>query len=177
MNDIERVTKLVLDFEREAKAILAIHESSSYRLIELEDTYNQLEGMSLLQDELFRQAIRCAENGLFRAAHVMAWAAFMDFIHEMIRANGFEKINAVNQKWNISSIEDLREHSDYSLIDALHKMKLCTKSEMKSLHGSLNKRNECAHPSDYFPNLNETLGYISELLQRTSIIKKKNKTI
>lgn len=37
---------------------------------------------------------------------------------------------------------------------------------MKALHGLLNRRNECAHPSEYFPDLNETLGYIGELFKR-----------
>ena len=37
---------------------------------------------------------------------------------------------------------------------------------MKSLHGLLSKRNECAHPSDYEPEFSETIGYVSELLNR-----------
>jgi hypothetical protein len=45
-------------------------------------------------------------------------------------------------------------------------MKISTKTQKKALHGLLNKRNECAHPSDFYPELNETLGYISELFQR-----------
>jgi hypothetical protein len=37
---------------------------------------------------------------------------------------------------------------------------------MRMMHGWLGSRNECAHPSDYFPDLNMTLGYISELVDR-----------
>jgi hypothetical protein len=36
---------------------------------------------------------------------------------------------------------------------------------MKALLGLLNKRNQCAHPSSYFPALNETLGFVSDVLQ------------
>jgi hypothetical protein len=41
-----------------------------------------------------------------------------------------------------------------------------SKTTMKALHGLLNRRNECAHPSEYFPDLNEALGYIGELFKR-----------
>jgi hypothetical protein len=37
---------------------------------------------------------------------------------------------------------------------------------MRTLHGLLSRRNECAHPSEYFPDLNMTLGYISDLIDR-----------
>jgi hypothetical protein len=50
---------------------------------------------------------------------------------------------------------------------------LCEKSERKALLGVLNKRNECAHPSDFYPGLNESLGYFSELLKRIETLRKK----
>lgn len=55
---------------------------------------------------------------------------------------------------------------DFQLIEAARKLGLCTKTFMKALHGLLNKRNECAHPSDFFPDLNEALGYLSEIFKR-----------
>lgn len=45
------------------------------------------------------------------------------------------------------------------------------KTVMKALQGLLNKRNESAHPSDYFPDMNETLGYMSEIFQRVERLK------
>jgi hypothetical protein len=44
---------------------------------------------------------------------------------------------------------------------------------MKALHGLLNKRNECAHPSDFYPDMNGSLGYISELLSRVATLQTK----
>jgi hypothetical protein len=44
---------------------------------------------------------------------------------------------------------------------------------MKALHGLLSRRNECAHASDYFPDLNETLGYVVELFQRIAYLQKR----
>ena len=114
-----------------------------------------------------RQALRCVENELFRAAHVMAWAAFMDFLEEKLASDGLAKVRNVRATWKAKSIEELREHQpEYQIVDVAQAIGLCGKSETKALLGLLNKRNECAHPSGYYPHLNETLGYISELLQR-----------
>ena len=174
---IENVTAIyqkVQSFEKEAHLILGHHETSASRVIFLEETYKKLTGLSIQQDELFRQAPRCIENGLFRAAHVMAWAGFMDFIEEKISFDEFIKLKKVRPMWNFTSVEDLREnYPEFQLIDACYAVGLCTKNEKKTLHGLLSKRNECAHPSNYYPGLNESLGYISELLRRIHALKKK----
>lgn len=162
------------DFEKEAHKILGIHETSKSRVVLLEATYKKLTGLSLKQDELFRQALRCVENSLFRAAHVMAWAGFMDFFEEKLASDGFVKLKATRPNWKFSTVEDLREQqTEYAIIEAAKDAGLCAKSETKALHGLLNKRNECAHPSNFFPDLNETLGYISELLKRVETLKSK----
>jgi hypothetical protein len=62
---------------------------------------------------------------------------------------------------------------EFQLIEAARDLGLCTKTEAKALHGLLNKRNECAHPSNYFPSLNESLGYASEILQRVGQMQPK----
>jgi len=174
MLQIKDVVNRVRAFEREAHAILSVHEASKSRVIRLEDTYKGLGGLSLKQDDLFRQALRCVENELFRAAHVMAWAAFADFLEEKIASDGFKKLKQAKPNWKIASVEDLREqYSEHAIIDASRDIGLCARSEMKALLGLLNKRNECAHPSDHFPGLNETLGYISELLRRIRVLQAK----
>jgi hypothetical protein len=62
---------------------------------------------------------------------------------------------------------------EFQLIQAAKKLGLCSNTEMKALHGMLNKRNECAHPNDFFPDMNITLGYISELLTRVATLQTK----
>jgi hypothetical protein len=62
--------------------------------------------------------------------------------------------------------EDLREWGEFAVIEAGKEAGAYSKTTMKALHGLLNRRNECAHPSEYFPDLNETLGYIGELFKR-----------
>jgi len=162
------------EFEREAHKILSVHEAAPSRVVVLEDTYRQLPGLNIRQDDLFRQALRCTEKELFKAAHVMAWAAFVDFLEEKVASDGFVKLHQVRPKWQFTSLEELREkYPEYQLIEASRDAGLCNRNETKALVGLLSKRNECAHPSDYHPGLNESLGYISELLQRIAKLKTK----
>jgi hypothetical protein len=42
---------------------------------------------------------------------------------------------------------------------------------MKAFQGLLNKRNECAHPEDYDPTINDTLGYLDELMKRVAVLQ------
>lgn len=161
-------------FENEAHSILARHEAAVSRVITLEDTYKRLSGLSLRQDELFREALKCVENRLFKAAHVMAWAGFMDYLEEKMMSEYLVEIKAARPKWSISSIDDLREQAtEYQLVEVCRQVKFLSRNEEKALLGLLNKRNECAHPSNYEPGLNETLGFISELLSRINMLQLK----
>ena len=170
---LESLLRRLREFEREAHAILSVHETSSNsRVVLLEKSYRDLGALTLRQDELFRQSLRCIESELFRAAHVMAWAGFMDFLEEKLASDRLKRLRKLRPNWKASSVEELRENTpEYQLIEVARELGLCTKTEMKALHGLLNKRNECAHPSDYFPLLNETLGYIAEVLQRVGQLK------
>ncbi len=121
-----------------------------------------------------KQSLRCTEEGLYRAAHVMAWAAFMDFLEEKFQSDGLVKLRAARTAWKGKNIEEVREYvNEYQLVEACQDLGLSTKNEVKALLGLLNKRNECAHPSNYYPQLNETLGYISEVIQRIKTLQPK----
>ena len=172
MDTIKSIISRTKAFEKEAHQILSRAESSPSRVITLEDSYKQLTGLSLKQDELFRESLRCTEASLFRAAHVMAWAGFMDFIQEKLSINSLAKLKSVRPSWTYATMEELRECiSEHQIIEACKDVGLCRKNEVKALLGLLNERNECAHPSDFYPLLNETLGFISELLQRIERLK------
>lgn len=161
-------------FEREAHGILAVHEAAPSRLVLLEDTYKKLGALALSQDDLLRQALRCIENELYRAAHVMAWAAFMDFLEEKLASDGLVRVRALRPAWKASSVEELRDNViEYQLLEVARDLGLCGKTEAKALQGLLSKRNECAHPSAYFPSMNETLGYVTEVLNRISTLQPK----
>jgi hypothetical protein len=172
--DFLKLIQRPVQFEAEAHRILGKHESARSRVVLLEDTYKRLEKLNLKQDDLLRQAIRCAENGLYRAAVVMSWAALMDFLEETLASDNFAEINLARPKWSIDSLHKLREnYPEAQIIDALKDIGLLTKNQGKALQGMLNSRNECAHPSDYYPDLNIALGYISEVLNRLSQIRQR----
>lgn len=174
-NSLAKLLSRVREFEKNAHGILGTHEESASRVVELGATYERLNVLSVPQDELFRQALRCVEGGLFRAAHVMGWAAFMDYLESRLSEDGLTKVNSVRPKWKLKSEEDMRERvNEYQLIDVAREVGLCNKSQSKALHGMLNKRNECAHPSDFFPGLNEALGYMSEIFNRIDQISRRS---
>ena len=104
----------------------------------------------------------------------MAWAAFIDYFEERLASDGMSKMRSARPNWKYKSIEDVRENeSEFELIKVGQSVGLCSKSQTKALHGLLNKRNECAHPSDYYPGLNDTLGFISEVLTRIEMLQGK----
>ncbi len=163
-------------FEKEAHQILSRHESSKSRVISLDQTRKQLVGLSLQQDELFLQALACIEGGIYRAAHVMGWAAFMDFLEQKLASDGLVKVKSVRPAWiKYATIDEIRENfPEYQLIEAARDVKLLSKSETKTILGLLSKRNECAHPSNYRTDLNEALGYVAELLKRIEHLNNKS---
>lgn len=163
-------------FEKVAHKILSTQEASAEsRVISLDESYKRLAGLSVAQEDLFKQALRCASEGLYRAAHVMCWAALMDFILEGLESHGIKKLQIAYPKWQVTNdAHELAEYvSEAQLLLSLQKLTICKKNEVKALTGLLNKRNECAHPSEYLPALNETLGYISECFQRLENLKGK----
>ena len=152
--------------EDEAHAILGRFESSRSRVVVLGSTYDQLTGMSLTQDDLIRQALRCIEFGLYRAAHVMAWAGAFSLLLEKLEEDGLVALRGARPKWKGADIHEMAEYyAESQFIEAAEAVKLCTKNMRKTLVSLLHRRNECAHPTAYYPGLNESLGYVSELLQ------------
>lgn len=72
-------------------------------------------------------------------------------------------------------MEELREkYPEHQIVEVTRDVGLCQENETKALLGLLNKRNECAHPSEFYPGLNETLGFVSELLKRIEVLRKKH---
>jgi hypothetical protein len=70
---IRSVVERAAIFQAEAHALLETYEDAHQsRVIKLGDVLGRLTALNLRQENLFRQALRCAENGLYLAAHVMA---------------------------------------------------------------------------------------------------------
>lgn len=167
MIDLPEIINSVERFRVDAEEILGFSEVSVHRIAALSKSYDQLDSLTLLQSDMLRQALRCIEVGIFRGAHVLAWAAMADFCQRHAARDSFAALNAKYEKWKLKSLDDLRDNvGEYNLIEGLFGVELITKSEKKSLHALLNKRNECAHPTDYFPDLNQSLGYVAECIDR-----------
>ena len=161
-------------FHAEAVGILSLVESSATRRLSLDHSYGQLKSLNIQEDELFRQSLRCVELGVYRAAHVMAWCGFLDCILRLLESDTFSTLRQVRVNWVFATREELTESfTEHQIIEALKPAGFIGKADQKALIGLLSRRNECAHPTAYFPDLNQTLGYISELFTRLSRIEKK----
>lgn len=161
-------------FNSEAIALLSNREDSSVRRFSLNVSYDKLKSLNIKEDELFRQALRCVESEVFRAAHIMAWCGFFNCIIRLLESDNFVTLKATRPKWVFSTVEELTENfSEHQIIEILYPSKLVGKADQKSLIGLLSRRNECAHPTQYFPDMNQTLGYISEIFDRLGKIEKK----
>lgn len=172
-----RVTGQIDKFESAAHSTLSGHETSSKsRVMSLDASRRKLQGLSLQQQELLLEALACTEYGLYRAAHVSAWQAFIDFLTDKLSSDGFVKVGQIRPKWpTFGSVEELREYAnEHELVTVSREVKLLSKAEVKILHGMLSKRNECAHPGHYRPDLNESLGYVSELINRITDLQPKS---
>jgi len=176
LDALRALYKQAQKFRDEAHSILAKQETSPSRIISLEYTRQQIASLSLYQKALFNEAVSCIEKECFRAAHVMAWAAFMDYLEKKLASDGLKKIRAIKTGWSkFKNVEDLRENvAEYQLIEAAKDVGLLSKQEMRTLHGLLAKRNECAHPSNHNPDMNEAIGYVSDLLKRIKRLEEKN---
>jgi hypothetical protein len=151
----------------DAHIILSSHESAPSRIVTLDQTRAKLQALSIRQHELFQQALLCVERGVFRAAHVMAWAGFMDSLDEKLDADGLKTVHSLRPKWaRHGDLEDLRDHiTEFQRLDVARDAGTLSKNDAKRLHGHLSTRNECAHPSTFDPDMNMTLGYVSGLLK------------
>src|SRR4051812_44077038 len=103
--------------QTELSKLLAKRESSAHRVMTLTESYEKLTKLNIKQDQLFREALQCAEHGLYRSAHVTSFAALVDFVHEWIAADSarLAAIQTNYPTWNIKRAEDLREQKDYTL--------------------------------------------------------------
>jgi len=176
---IQAYSKKIHTFQNEAHKILSVHESAQKsRVIMLHSSFEKVKTLSLKEEDLFNEALNCVENGFNRSAIVLSWVGFMHFILEKIESYGLQNVKIKKPKWEYRSIEELMEQqSEYSIIELLMDIGYCSKTEKKALHGLLNKRNECAHPSSHTPNINEALGYISELFERIDQIQRKSEKL
>jgi hypothetical protein len=168
--DIPDFVESVKALEAEARRLLEKHEEIRVRATALKPLRERLEGFGLEQNVLLQDSLQAAEAGLFRPAHVLSWGGFIDFLCE------YFPVDAVNReypKWQIESTEDLHRVKEGQLVDAGKKLNLYNQAITNTLHGLLNDRNQLAHGSGYFPELNETLAFLSKLFRVIENLQKR----
>jgi hypothetical protein len=154
----------IRSFEREAAEILGRSDSAvTPRAFNAHEALKKVSTLSISQADLLKQAVRCIEVEVFRAAIVMAWAAVADLILELAVLE-HDEVTRV-RSWSYADKATLGEsQAEFNVIETLHVAKVLTKGQKKSLQGMLHRRNECAHPSGYFPGANEALGFLDEAI-------------
>src|SRR5579864_1646335 len=139
------------DFAVEANTLFSTQEKSSTRVISLDETRKRLFGLTSDQREMLQQAVECCEFGVYRAAHVMAWSAFVDLLERKLNSDSLAKVHTKRPNWaKFGTVDELRENvPEHQLIEVAREVGLLSKAETKSVFGLLAKRNECAHPSGF----------------------------
>ena len=163
--DLIGVLAGVKNFEREAASIFEGHEAAlATRAYHATESLRKVSHLTFAQADALKQAVRCVEAGLYRAAFVMAWTAIADLILEVaIKETAI--VSARRPTWSFTDKTSLaEERSDYAIVLALKESGILSKGKMKSLHGMLHRRNECSHPSTFHPGPNEALGFIDECI-------------
>jgi hypothetical protein len=126
------------------------------------------------------EAIKCAHHQFFRASVVLGWCAAIDRIHRVIEKSGFPKFNITsaqmasqtsgrfkkfNAVQNVSSLSDIREVFDTTILWVIEGMELIDSNQHTRLRSCFDLRCQCAHPGDAPVTEYNLLSYFSDLDQ------------
>ena len=146
-------------------SIISSVESARARVVSVEGLYEQLSDFSTERREFMRMAIGCVEHDYYRPAIVMAWAAVLDRIVEILGVDEYKRLRSARPKWEIGSRDELVErYPESQIVDALLAARFVRKRIHRTLQGQLHERNQAAHAGPYRPTFNITLGYIEGAL-------------
>jgi len=165
MTEIAEWLSKLKAFEADVSELLGgSEEAIATRVYNAHESLRKVSELSFAQADALKQAVRCVEAGLNQAAFVMAWTALADLLLETA-VQHIAAVKIARDKWTFTDKTSLSdERGDYAIIEALKAAKVISKSDMKTLHGLLHRRNLCAHRTDVFPSPNEALGYIDETI-------------
>lgn len=121
-----------------------------------------------------KEAIDCYENGAYRGAVLMVWAATVEHIYSAIanQQSGFktlEKHNAARFGQS-STYKKLRKKDDLLYLSDQNFFQLCedagvfNKNARKLLTEKLDTRNRCGHPTGYVIGREEAVVFIESLI-------------
>ena len=145
--------------------ILARVDTAKSRVVTVESLYAELSELTGEQEAFLRAAIDCIRHGLHRAAIVMAWAALIDRAEEIHAADGYQRLGTARPKWKLTTREALSEtYTEHAIVEASETAGVLSKTQRKSLHGLLHRRNQAAHPGPFKASLNISLAYVEDVV-------------
>lgn len=120
------------------------------------------------------EAVACYENGLYRAAILMVWAACVEHLYLTAsgHANGvkeFEKAN-FGRFGSSKSYREIRKKDDFLYLGEANWLQIAedaglfNKNARLLLLERLTLRNRCGHPTKYIPGREETVVFIESLM-------------
>jgi hypothetical protein len=120
------------------------------------------------------EAVACYDNGLFRAAILMVWAAVMEHLYMTAASRrdgvkGFEKVNKTRfggskNYRQIKKRDDFLYLREYDFIQLGEDAGMFNRNARKLLHEKLDLRNRCGHPTKYKPGREEAVIFVESLL-------------
>lgn len=169
---LQSILDTLSDLEADHRRIASTVQASKSRAASVEVTLKRVQSLSSKQSALMDESAKAAAYALYRSAHVAAFAALADALHVRIDRLGKLAALTANRKWKLAQIEDLQDYSDYQVAEAAKEVGALTKTQMRTFHGLLHLRNQCAHPTGYDPDLDQTLGYLSSTLKELDAYSK-----
>lgn len=159
---VSALDKVLRDFRKDF--VLPIQQGK-VRLSRGSSTFDAFLSKIAPSDEgaYFKEAISCAKHGYLRAATVMAWCTAIDRIHRKIEEIGFATFNVTsaqmasqtagrfkrfNQTQNVSSLSELREVFDSTVLWIIEGMGLIDSNQHTRLRSCFEMRCHSAHPGE-----------------------------
>ncbi len=117
-----------------------------------------------------REAIKCYEYGLHRAAVILSWMATIHVLKSRIVENRLSDFNieakrVFGTKWKVAINEDdIGKMKERDILDRMEAISMIGKNTKIALIACLDLRNSCGHPNSLVVGENATAAHIETLL-------------
>jgi hypothetical protein len=120
------------------------------------------------------EAVACYEQGLYRAAILMVWAATVEYLYIVasddpdrikdLEAANFARFRTSRTYRQIKKKDDFLYLGEANWLQLAEDAGLMNRNARQMLIERLNLRNRCGHPTKYKPGREETVVFIESLL-------------
>lgn len=120
------------------------------------------------------EAVKCYENGIYRAAILMTWAATIQHLFSSISGHktGLKEFEKANFKRfgtskgykEIRKIDDLLYFKEFDIVQLAEEAGMINRNARVMLHDNLKIRNLCGHPTQYAPGREQAVVFIENLI-------------